>query len=83
MEKTEINKIVLSLHSKITNMANKKFKYDVEVCRTSYSTRTITVEAANGEEAKQLALDAAGDLEFSEHSSDYSVESLSHKYLDK
>lgn len=54
-----------------------KLKFEVEVCRTSYSTRKITVYADNQTEAKELAIDTAGGFEFSEHDADYSVEWIS------
>lgn len=47
--------------------------YDIEVCRISYAHRTITVKAASLEEAQNLALEEAGDFEFSESEVDYSL----------
>lgn len=52
-------------------------KYDVHVTRTGFSSGTIQVVAKNQEEATQKALEAAGDLDFSEHDADYAVESVS------
>ena len=51
-------------------------KFTVTVLRTSYSTRTIEVEAEGFDEAKEKAIDEAGDYEFSEASADYSVEDI-------
>lgn len=52
----------------------KKFK--VSVVRISYAVREIEIEAESEEAAKELALDEAGNYEFSEHNSDYEVESV-------
>lgn len=46
-------------------------KFQVEVCRIAYAVRTIEVEASNAEEAENIALDTAGNYEFSEHHADY------------
>jgi hypothetical protein len=46
-------------------------KFQVEVCRIAYAVRTIEVEALNAEEAENIALDTAGNYEFSEHHADY------------
>lgn len=49
--------------------------FEVVVTRIAYSTKTIEVEAENEEQAKEKALDEAGEYEFpTEHSSDYKVE---------
>lgn len=45
--------------------------YEVLVSRISYASRNIEVEAADAKEAKRMALDKAGDFEFSEHDADY------------
>lgn len=52
-------------------------EFDVAVCRTSYSHKTIRVKAKTREEAEQLAIDEAGGLEFSESDAEYSVNSVS------
>jgi hypothetical protein len=52
-------------------------KFQVEICRIGYSVRTIDVEAANAEEAENIALDTAGNYEFSEHHADYECNSVS------
>lgn len=49
-------------------------RFDVNVCRTAYGFLTITVEAASPEEAEGKALEEAGNHEFLESSSEYSVE---------
>ena len=47
--------------------------FDVPVCRVGYGFATITVMAHNDEEAEQLALDEAGNHEFSEKNSEYQI----------
>lgn len=39
--------------------------FDVEVTRIVYGTATITVQAANAQEADELAIDEAGGHSFS------------------
>jgi hypothetical protein len=47
--------------------------FDIEVRRIGWGFRTIQVLANNQIEAEQIALDTAGDYEFSERSSDYDL----------
>jgi hypothetical protein len=54
-------------------------KYLVEVCRTAYGFNTLEIEAENYQQAKKLALDEAGNHEYSEKSSEYTCESVSLK----
>ncbi len=54
-------------------------KFEVQVFRTSYSSRIIEVEAENEEEAKENAIEKAGDYEFSEHDADYTVNFVTKK----
>jgi hypothetical protein len=54
-------------------------KFEVQVFRTSYSSRMIEVEANNEEEAKKNALEEAGDYEFSEHDAEYTVDYITKK----
>jgi len=49
-------------------------KYSVDVARTAYGFRTLEIEADNETEAREKALDIAGDFEYSEKSSEYSIE---------
>lgn len=49
-------------------------KYDVDIARIGYSFATIQVEAENEEQAKELALEEAGDYEFSEKDADYEID---------
>lgn len=51
-------------------------EFTVVVCRTSYAFRTLTIKAKNEEEAKEKALDEAGDYEFSESNADYEIDSV-------
>jgi hypothetical protein len=51
-------------------------KYNVVVTRISYAYRTLEVEAQDEATAIKIAIDKAGDYEFSESSADYAAESL-------
>ena len=53
---------------------HKKETYKVEVCRIGYSFATIEVEAENEDEAEDLALEKAGNYDYSEKDAEYSVE---------
>lgn len=46
-------------------------KFKVNICRIGYSHKEIEVEAENEEQAKEKALDTAGNFEFSENHADY------------
>lgn len=48
-------------------------KYNVHVVRTSFAFRVIEVEADSVAEAKDIALDTAGDYEFSEKDAEYDI----------
>ena len=61
---------------------SKKQKYVVAVTRTSYAFRNIEVEASNDKEAKRLALDTAGNYEFTEKDASYEVDAI-HKQSEK
>ncbi len=56
-------------------MAEKK-KFKVLVTRIAYASHSIEVEAESELEARELAIDEAGNLEFREHSSDYVVDAM-------
>ena len=61
-------------------MATKtKKKFVVTVCRTSYAFHDIEVEAKNETEANELALEDAGNHEYSEKTADYSTEGTREK----
>jgi len=47
--------------------------YNVPVMRTGYSFTTIRVLATNVQDAEKTALDKAGDFEYTEKYSDYSI----------
>ena len=49
------------------------YKWTVDVVRVGYSHREIEVTAGSREEAEDMAINMAGGLEFTEHSSDYEV----------
>jgi hypothetical protein len=49
------------------------FKWIVDVSRTGFAHREVEVEAETREEAEDKAINMAGSLEFSEHSSEYEV----------
>jgi len=51
-------------------------KFTVSVCRIAYGFHDIDVEAETAEQAKEIALDVAGNYIFSEKSSDYEVEGV-------
>jgi hypothetical protein len=46
-------------------------KWIVDVSRIGYANREVTVEAGSAEAAENMALDMAGSLEFTEHTSEY------------
>ena len=50
-----------------------KQTFDIEVIRIGYGSHTISVEAETYEQAQELALDKAGDYEYSEKSADYEL----------
>ena len=57
-------------------MAKKKQElkdFTIKVMRTSYAYRDIPVKAKNQKEAEKLALDEAGDYEYSEKDADYAI----------
>lgn len=52
----------------------KQRQYDVDVVRTGYANMTIRVMASSAKQAKELALEEAGNHVFSEHDADYTAE---------
>lgn len=50
--------------------------YKIEICRTSYGYRTIFVGAESNLKAQQQALNNAGDYEFTESSSEYTIDDI-------
>lgn len=63
----------------ILKKKSKLKEYEVLVRRISYASRNIVVKATSEKEAKRLAIDEAGNFEFSEHDADYEVDSISTK----
>ena len=49
-------------------------QFDVQVTRIAYAVKTIRVEADGPDEARQKALEEAGNHLFTEHNSDYEAE---------
>ena len=48
-------------------------EFKIEVCRIGYGYRTIKVKAFDQTEAEQLALEEAGNYEFSEKDAEYKI----------
>ena len=48
-------------------------KFSIPVCRISYATKNIVVEADTLEQAKELALEEAPNHEFTEDDADYEL----------
>jgi hypothetical protein len=48
-------------------------KFEIDVCRTGYGFARIEVEAETKEVAENLALDEAGDHDYNEKSSEYTL----------
>lgn len=55
-------------------MSQTPEEYEVSVCRTGYGFHKILVQARSQEEAEELALEEAGDHEYSEKSSEYTLD---------
>lgn len=49
-------------------------KYVVSVTRIGYACRNFEIEAESETEAQDLALEVAGNHEFSEHHSEYDID---------
>jgi hypothetical protein len=50
--------------------------FEVTVMRISYASRKAIVTANSEDEAKEKALNTAGDYTYSEHDADYSAENV-------
>ena len=57
-----------------------KKKFEIPVTRIGYAYKNIEVNANSQEEAEEIALDTAGDEEFSERESDYVLPESSKKF---
>lgn len=66
---------MLSFHWQ-PNQKGEEMKFNVHVMRIGYAFRIIQVEAKNPKEAEELALEEAGNHEYSEKSSEYSVQEV-------
>ncbi len=51
-------------------------EYTVTVNRIGYAQNEIKVKAESQKEAKRIAIDKAGSLDFSEHTAEYEVEGI-------
>lgn len=51
-------------------------KFVMSIKRTAYAIREIEVEAENEEQARELAFEQAGSMDFSAHDAEYSVEDI-------
>lgn len=60
--------------NKKTNNNTNKQKFTIPVVRIGYGFANIDVEAHTENKAEQLALDEAGNYEFSEKNADYELE---------
>ena len=59
------------------NKKKEKKSFDVSITRTEWGSRTIRVDNVDTEkEAKEKALDVAGDYEYSCHDADYEVDGV-------
>ncbi len=56
-------------------------KYEIEVCRTSYSSITFGIYAESLEEAKDKAMENAYSTSFDEDDAEYSIESAGESSL--
>lgn len=57
----------------------RKGTFCVEVTRIGYSTHTFAIPNVSAKEAQRIALEQAGDHEFSEKHSEYEVQSIYRK----
>lgn len=65
------------LHTFVTSKRDKKMKYEIEVLRTSYSSKVFEVEADCEAEARDKALGKAYDTVFTEYDADYEIATVS------
>ena len=47
--------------------------FKIQVTRIGYATRSIEVEAADEQEAQRIALETAGNHQFTEHDAEYEL----------
>jgi hypothetical protein len=73
----KLNLTRVKTSNKEKHMATKKLKeYKVNVCRIGYGNNDLKVAATSEKEARKLALDLAGSLDFSEHDADYEIQTV-------
>lgn len=51
-------------------------KFVIEVCRIGYGFHKFEIEAETKEQAEEIALNQAGDFEYSENSSKYEISTV-------
>jgi len=56
-----------------------KKKFKVEVCRISYGFNEVEVEAETPEQAKEVALEVAGNYLYSESNAEYTTDGVTEK----
>jgi hypothetical protein len=59
--------------------SRKKGNFCVEITRIGYGSKTFEISDVTAEEAQRIALDQAGNHEFTERNSDYEVQSFCEK----
>jgi hypothetical protein len=62
---------IATLYKEISNRIMAKFQ--IPICRISYGFNTIEVEAESLEQAQELALEEAPNVEFSEKDAEYDL----------
>jgi hypothetical protein len=71
------NFVLFNYEKSVEVKEDESSDYEVEICRTAYAHRTITVKAMNAEDAQALALDMSGEFDYSEADAEYTVTSIS------
>jgi hypothetical protein len=59
-----------------TGRSRKKGNFCVEITRIGYGSKTFEISDVTAEEAQRIALDQAGNHEFTESNSEYEVQSF-------
>ena len=59
--------------------SRKKGNFSVEITRIGYGSKTFEISDVTAEEAQRIALDRAGNHEFTERNSEYEVQSFCEK----
>ena len=58
-----------------TNMVKKMRLFEINVCRIGYGHASFTVHGRNKKHAEERAFEEAGNHSYSEHSSEYKIDS--------